>query len=207
MPAAERRAYLQADERRRQILQVAGRLFSERHYEAVSMAEVAREAGIARGLLHHYFGTKRELYLEVVRAMLAVPDDLFIAAGEGDEQRDEVLRETVDRWLRTIKANRGTWLASVGAQGYGRDPELEAVVQEARDRITDRLIALTWGPPERAPREVHALLNGYVAFADAVTADWLLRRRLSRAAVHQLLLQSLLSLVDHALPAIQADVS
>src|SRR6266487_1444027 len=82
----QRRAYLQADDRRQQILTVAARQFAERNYDAVSMEEVAKEAGIARGLLHHYFGAKRELYLEVVRAMLAVPDDLFIPAGGGDEK-------------------------------------------------------------------------------------------------------------------------
>lgn len=58
------------DERRAQILDCARRLFSERQYDAVSTIEVAREAGVTRGLLHHYFGTKRELYLEVVRTLL-----------------------------------------------------------------------------------------------------------------------------------------
>src|SRR5436190_21142166 len=96
MPAQvpqQRRAYLQADDRRQQILAVAARQFAERNYDAVSMEEVAKEAGIARGLLHHYFGAKRELYLEVVRAMLAVPDDLFIPAGGGDEKRVDVLSD------------------------------------------------------------------------------------------------------------------
>lgn len=199
--ASQRRTYLEAEERRAQILRVAAQLFSERHYDAVSTAEVAKEAGIARGLVNHYFRTKRELYVEVVRSMLAVPDDLFPASNGADEsERLAVLSDAVDRWLRTVKANRGTWLACIGAQGFGRDPELETVLEDARRQIIDQLIALAWGPPADAPLEVRALMRGYEGFAQAITADWLRTNRLPRRDVHDLLVQGLVALVDDALP-------
>ena len=62
------------DQRREQILDCAVRLFGERPYAAVSTTDIARAAGVARGLLNHYFGTKRDLYLEVVRRMVLMPD-------------------------------------------------------------------------------------------------------------------------------------
>ena len=64
---AVRRRRLEPDARREQILSVAVRLFGERGYAAVSTGDVAAGAGVARGLVNHYFGTKKELYLEVVR--------------------------------------------------------------------------------------------------------------------------------------------
>jgi AcrR family transcriptional regulator len=202
--ASQRRTYLEAEERRAQILRVAAQLFSERNYDAVSTAEVAREAGVARGLVNHYFRTKRELYVAVVRSMLEVPDDLFPAPADADEsERNAVLSDAVNRWLRTVKANRGTWLACIGAQGFGRDPELEAVLEDARRRIIDQLIALAWGPPSEAPPEVRALMRGYEGFAQAITADWLTSGRLPRREVHQLLVQGLVALVDEALPRIK----
>jgi AcrR family transcriptional regulator len=202
--ASQRRTYLEAEERRAQILRVAAQLFSERHYDAVSTAEVAEAAGVARGLVSHYFRTKRELYVEVVRSMLEVPDDLFPAPADADEsERNAVLSDAVDRWLRTVKANRGTWLACIGAQGFGRDPELEAVLEDARRRIIDQLIALAWGPPDQAPAEVRALMRGYEGFAQAITADWLTSGQLLRREVHQLLVQGLIALVDEALPRIE----
>jgi len=202
--ASQRRTYLEAEERRAQILRVAAQLFSERNYDAVSTAEVAREAGVARGLVNHYFRTKRELYVAVVRSMLEVPDDLFPAPADADEsERNAVLSDAVDRWLRTVKANRGTWLACIGAQGFGRDPELEAVLEDARRRIIDQLIALAWGPPSEATPEVRALMRGYEGFAQAITADWLTSGRLARREVHQLLVQGLVALVDEALPRIK----
>jgi len=202
--ASQRRTYLEAEERRAQILRVAAQLFSERNYDAVSAAEVAREAGVARGLVNHYFRTKRELYVAVVRSMLEVPDDLFPAPADADQsERNAVLSDAVDRWLRTVKANRGTWLACIGAQGFGRDPELEAVLEDARRRIIDQLIALAWGPPSEATPEVRALMRGYEGFAQAITADWLTSGRLPRREVHQLLVQGLVALVDAALPRIK----
>jgi AcrR family transcriptional regulator len=201
--ASQRRTYLGAEERRAQILRVAAQLFSERHYTAVSTAEVARAAGVARGLVNHYFRTKRELYVEVVRSMLEVPDDLFPAPPDADEsERNAVLSDAVDRWLRTVKANRGTWLACIGAQGFGRDPELEAVLEDARRRIIDQLIALAWGPPHEATPQVRALMRGYEGFAQAITADWLQNGRPTRREVHELLVQGLVALVDEALPKI-----
>src|SRR3954471_8478205 len=74
MPAtAPRRTRLEHDERREQILAAARRLFSERPPAEVSTIEVAKAAGVARGLLHHHSGTRRELYLEVLRSMLRDP--------------------------------------------------------------------------------------------------------------------------------------
>jgi hypothetical protein len=111
-----------------------------------------------------------------------------------------VLSDAVDRWLRTVKANRGTWLACIGAQGFGRDPELEAVLEDARRRIIDQLIALAWGPPADAPPQVRMLMRGYEGFAQAITADWLRTNKLPRRDVHELLVQGLVVLVDEALP-------
>jgi AcrR family transcriptional regulator len=202
--ASQRRTYLEAEERRAQILRVAAQLFSERTYDGVSTADIAKAAGVARGLVNHYFRTKRHLYVDVVRSMLEVPDDLFPAGADADEsERNAVLSDAVDRWLRTVKANRGTWLACIGAQGFGRDPELEQVLEDARRQIIDQLIALAWGPPQQATPEVRALMRGYEGFVQAITADWLQSGRPARRDVQQLLVEGLIALVDEALPKLE----
>lgn len=50
---------------RERILESALRLFSRRGYEEASVAEVAADAGVSKGLVYHYFDTKRDL-LEAV---------------------------------------------------------------------------------------------------------------------------------------------
>src|SRR3954466_5338279 len=59
---------LQTDERRRQLLEAGARVFTEHSYEDASMAEVARAAGISKGLLYHYFPSKRDLFVATLEA-------------------------------------------------------------------------------------------------------------------------------------------
>jgi AcrR family transcriptional regulator len=200
---APRWTRLEHDERRQQILSCARRLFSERSYDTVSTTEIAREAGITRGLLHHYFGTKRDLYLEVVRSLAELPPGVLEGEAVSGRDRDEVLAEAVDRYLEVARRNRRTWLATAGAQGFGRDPEVEAIVERAREQIADRLIALLGRDPANASPELRALIGAYAGFAQAATVEWLQRRRLSQEQVRELLLGSLLQLVREVLPRIE----
>jgi AcrR family transcriptional regulator len=188
-------ARLEPDQRRRQILAAARRLFSERGYSAVSTAEIAAEAGVARGLINHYFGTKRSLYVEVVREMVRFRSQPVPEYVDGATPQDR-LDESIDRWLEMVSRNREAWLAAVGAEGLGHDPEIEAVLDEAREEATARLIeTLGLGPVATAPPELHAVLRAYGGMAEAATREWLERDRWDRRQVASFLKASLPLLV------------
>jgi AcrR family transcriptional regulator len=194
---------LEHADRRAQILSCARKLFSERHYGAVSMSEVAEAAGVTRGLLHHYFGSKRDLYLEVVRSMLSLPSSLFAEAGESGDP-EAALSEAVDRWLKVVSRNRETFLAVAGTQEFGRDPEMEAIAEEARERSADQVIRiLRSGDPSAASPELRALVRAYAGFVLAATLDWLERRQLSRIQIQEMLVQGLLQLHREVLPRLE----
>jgi AcrR family transcriptional regulator len=193
---------LEHTERREQILACARRLFSERHYSAVSTADIAREAGVVRGLLHHYFGSKRELYLEVVRGMVRVPPPPLPEELEG-RPVEEVVADSVDRWLEMVRRNRGTWLAAIGAEGFGRDPDIERVLEEAREAAAARLTRVL-GMDGDAPSELRAVIRAYAGLAEGATREWLQRGRLSREQVHVLLTDTLLALAREVLPRVVA---
>ena len=55
--------------RRSQIVHAAAKVLGRQGYGATSLKDVAREAGVAPGLLHYYFESKEELLLEVVVAV------------------------------------------------------------------------------------------------------------------------------------------
>jgi len=57
------------EERKQQLLDAAARLFAERGYGATRIADICREAGVAKGLFYWYFPTKAELFTELVRVM------------------------------------------------------------------------------------------------------------------------------------------
>jgi TetR/AcrR family transcriptional regulator, fatty acid metabolism regulator protein len=60
MSAASSRAAAAAD-KRRQILDAAIRVFATRGFHACRVSDVADEAGVAYGLVYHYFGSKEEI--------------------------------------------------------------------------------------------------------------------------------------------------
>src|SRR4051794_2922845 len=68
-PAArEGRVRLDLDKRRAKLLDLGIELFSRQTYEDMSIDDLAAEAGISKGLLYHYFRSKRDFYVETVRA-------------------------------------------------------------------------------------------------------------------------------------------
>jgi AcrR family transcriptional regulator len=194
---------LEHDERREQILSCARRLFSDRHYSAVSTTEIAREAGVARGLLHHYFGTKRDLYAEVVRTMVRVPPPLP-DADVASRPIEDILDVTIGRWLEMVARNRGTWFAALGLEGLGRDPEIDAILEQAREEVVDRWVAILTvrgGDAAReAEPELRAAIRSHIGLAEASTREWLQRGRLSRDQTHTLITQTMLALVRDIVP-------
>jgi AcrR family transcriptional regulator len=195
---------LDHDERRRQILTCARRLFSERNYASVSTAEIASEAGVARGLLHHYFGTKRDLYLEVVRTLIRLPSNPVPLPGPG-RGLEQVIDESVGRWLDMIERNPSMWLAAVAAPGLGRDPEVETILDEAREQTAQRLIAAVHRPSAGPPSDqLRALIRAYSGFAETASVEWIVRGRLSRNQLHVMLVEAFLSIVRLVLPAVEA---
>ncbi len=201
--AAPRWQRLDHDQRRAQILACARTLFSERNYDAVSTTDIAREAGVARGLLHHYFGTKRDLYLEVVRLLVRMPSNPVPLQSPG-RGLEVVITESVERWMTMLERSRGTWLAAIGGRGLGRDLEVEGILDEAREQAADRLIeALQTYEAAQAPDELRATVRAYSGFAEAASVEWLLRERLTRDQVRTLLIQGFLSIVHDVLPAVQ----
>src|SRR5436853_7646623 len=64
------RTRLDIDLRRQQLVEVGMELFAKRPYDEVWVEEIAAAAGVSRGLLYHYFPTKRDFFVAVVRAQL-----------------------------------------------------------------------------------------------------------------------------------------
>lgn len=58
---------MQPGNQRARIVEAAYRVLAERGYQAASIKEIARAAGVAPGLIHYYFAPKEELLLAVLR--------------------------------------------------------------------------------------------------------------------------------------------
>lgn len=203
-PTAERESKrwhrLDSDERRAQILAAARRLFSERPYGEVSTIEIAAEAGVTRGLVHHYFGTKRSLYLEVVEELVGAPVlPLIEALSGGIVEAGSVpgWEPSVDAWMELIESNHQAWLLAISAGETGQDRAMHEILDNARERTASQVIAVLG--LDDSP-EVRALVRAFGGFAEEITREWLSRGRLSREQARLLLVGSLPLMVERLLP-------
>ncbi|ALG11481.1 TetR/AcrR family transcriptional regulator [Kibdelosporangium phytohabitans] len=192
---------LEPDARREQILVCAIRLFSERPYPAVSTTDIAQEAGVARGLINHYFGTKRDLYLEVVRRMVTIPSSAPQALPPGS--LEERIEASVNWFLDRVLRHSKTWLVAVG--GVGHDPDIERILAEADENAADRVLEFVGLTDVNEHREqLRAMVRAYAAMVKAAGREWVMGNHLSRDQVHLLLSQTLLTLVRDTFPKVRA---
>lgn len=192
------RRRLGPDVRREQILSVAVRLFGERGYADVSTTDVAQAAGVARGLVNHYFGTKKDLYLEVIRVMLTVPGDAVAGLPAGDlATRVDAL---VTWFLDVVSRHSTSWLAAIGAGGMTADPDVDRVIGEAIDTAADGVLEATGFAGTGSPA-LHAMARSYVWLSTSTAREWLQRGVLTRHQVHQLLAATLLSMATNVFAA------
>ncbi|MFL6121559.1 TetR/AcrR family transcriptional regulator [Actinophytocola sp.] len=196
MTTAGRRR-LEPDERREQILACAERLFGEHPYAAVSTTELAREAGVARGLINHYFGTKRDLYLEVVRRLVTIPRFAVDRLPEGPlEVR---VAAAVDWFLDGVSRNSKAWLAATG----GWDSDVEQILAGADETAADRVLEATGLAADA--NELRAMVRAYGGMAKAACREWLVRGELTRRQVRVMLSTTLLALIHDAAPRLRDD--
>ena len=70
LSSQEKRERLQRDARIQRILTASQRLFSTQAYDAIAIEDLAAAAGMSKGLLYHYFESKRDLYVATVAHVL-----------------------------------------------------------------------------------------------------------------------------------------
>lgn len=198
----EPRRRMAPDARRAQILAVARRHFGAAGYATVSISDIAAEAGVARALIHHYFGGKRQLHLEVVRQMMVVPAS--VSERLPPTSPEERLSICVDRWLEVVERNREMWLSAIGLEAPGNDPEIDRIMLEADEIATDRILeaAMMSGPGE-GRRKLRAMIRAHSAMLKAASREWLVRGTLSRSDLHIMLTRTVLHLLDTVFPAVR----
>ena len=88
---------LSEEARREQLLELGVELFGQHSYEDVSIDGLALQAGISKGLLYHYFGSKRLYYVAVVREATDQLLEALAVPTEGDPE--ERLRLALEGWF------------------------------------------------------------------------------------------------------------
>lgn len=190
----ETRVRLDVEERRKQLVALGIELFAERTYDDVSIDELAHAAGISKGLLYHYFPTKRDFYVATVRAAAAQLVERTNVAPQVDPA--ERLRAGLDAYLDYVITHAGSYSALLRS-GVGADAEVARIVDETRETLCARMVEGI--PIEARGPKVRLALRGWLGFVEAATLDWLdAKRRVSREGLRDLLAAVLLRAVESA---------
>jgi len=184
---------LQVDERRRQLLELGARLFATHSYSELSMARIAREAGISKALVYHYFPSKQDFFV----ATLQQGAEEIARRTEPDPELPpmEALAGSIDGFLGWIEENETAYRKLM--ESVGTVPEVKTLIDALRDATSARILeGLGAGDP--APPKLRAATRAWLWFMDGVILDWLEHRDMSRAEVRDLLLASLAGSISAA---------
>ncbi|HET6507273.1 MAG TPA: TetR/AcrR family transcriptional regulator [Baekduia sp.] len=185
---------LAPDARREQLVQLGLELLGATPYDQVSIESIARAAGISKGLLYHYFPTKADFVVAVLRHSY---DELSRRMAEADG-----LDGALDAFLGYVEERATGFFAVLHARAGG-EPAIRAVLEAHRaarvDRIVDVAAALTGTSREEIASPTLTLaIEGWLFFCDGVVGGWLERGEPSRADVLRLLRENLLASVAAA---------
>jgi AcrR family transcriptional regulator len=176
------RTRLEVDERRAQLLALGLEHFSARAYDEVSIDEIAEAAGISKGLIYHYFPTKRDFYAAVIRK--AASDLLDRTVPDESLAPIDRLKAGLDAYLLYVE-RRGPAYSALLRGGIGSDAEVAAIVEETRQQFLARLVA---GMPIAVPSaQLRTVLRGWIGFVEAASLDWVDHRDLDRTEIRELL--------------------
>ncbi|MFJ5172837.1 TetR/AcrR family transcriptional regulator [Streptomyces griseoviridis] len=191
------RRRLSTQERREQLLAVGARLFSESPYDDVWIEQVAEIAGVSRGLLYHYFPTKRDFFAAVVEReserMLRMTE-----AVPGVPAREQ-LAAGLDTYLEYVHAHAHGFRAFHRADATG-DQAVRKVYQRALAAQERQILAALAADPEfgaavRDRPDAALAVRGWLAFTTAVCLEWLRGPGLSREQVRDLCARALLGVI------------
>ena len=187
MSATRRYQRLDPATRREQILDAANELFAERGYDEVTIDDIAKGAGVARGLVHHYFGGRKDVYLALLERLGAVrEEELQPPVGRSARAR---VADSVSRWLDWTGANRTIYLGTIAPGEDLGDPDVRRAIAELVRRAVAQVAAFHADIAEDSPRLRHAL-ECWTGLNRAATRRWL-RGEATREATQELLASTL----------------
>jgi AcrR family transcriptional regulator len=160
---------LPAPRRRRQLLDVALRVFGEHGFHSASMDDVAEAAGVTKPVLYQHFGSKRELYLELLRDVGQQLIDEVTGAARAAHHPHEQVEAGFAAYFRFVAAHVDAFRLLFGGS-LQPDEEFAAVaerVEESIAAVIAELIDVDLDPEERL-----VLAHGVIGLAEGTSRYW-----------------------------------
>jgi TetR/AcrR family transcriptional regulator, fatty acid metabolism regulator protein len=164
-----------ATDKRRLILDAAVRVFARRGYHGSRVGDIASEAGVAHGLLYHYFASKDEVLETVFRENFGELLERFRAVEASDEPAPEKLEGIAKILLRTWRNDPD--LVTVMVREVARSPQLQSQVDEVGEAFVILQRVIEQGQADGAFRgDLDARLASWIVYGglEEVLTGWVL---------------------------------
>ncbi|MFB7717138.1 MULTISPECIES: TetR/AcrR family transcriptional regulator [unclassified Nocardia] len=162
------RRRLSPDERRRQLIDSAARLFATHDYPTVHMEDVANAAGISRALLYRHFPSKPELFAAVYQQ--AAEQLLVDTSLDPDIPLADQIAAGLDVHFDYFEANAKTVV--VANRLLIGDPAIQAIITGELATLRERMLDVLG--VEGQPRQLFsAVIMSWLTFVRVLTVEWL----------------------------------
>lgn len=160
------RARLGAEDRRRQLIGIGLQLLATRPLHQITIDEVAASAGISRSLLFHYFPTKQDYFVAVVR--VASKRLLKRIAPDHDGPAGTQIQAIVTDYVRYIERRREPYVALF--RSPGADDWVRSIHEETQDALARRVVEAL--RPRPASNTVELVVRAWWSFAEELAITW-----------------------------------
>ena len=173
-----------SDEKAQAILEAARACLGERGYAATTIAEIATQAGVSRGLLHYYFKSKEELLAQVVRAGTDAHAELLEPMFARSESADDLaeglvgaVRAIVESDPTFVNLSMECWTLAHESSLVAR--ELEDLYRQLRDAVCEGLEEAKGRDIIQPAIPLNALATLLLALTDGLVMQFLIHPELA----------------------------
>jgi AcrR family transcriptional regulator len=166
-----------SEEKRRLLLDAAVRAFARRGYHATRVGDIAEEAGVAHGLIYHYFSSKEEVLDTIFRETWSELLDAIHDVEESGEPAREQLRQVAAIMLRSWR--RCPDLVRVLVREVARSPQMQRQAAEVAPLFDAIERIVTRGQNEGELRaELDPKLAAWIVYGalEEILTGWVLGR-------------------------------
>jgi AcrR family transcriptional regulator len=191
-----KRARTAIGDRRQLIIDAARKLFASRPYDQVTTSEIAKNAGVAYGLIAHHFENKRGLYLAVMNEIaVEIAAVQLTPPPEGASLLDQ-LRHALRNHVAYIDTYSDSFVALLRG-ALGADVEHQAAMDRLRWLGAERIL-LALGISEPIPPALRTAMRGWVGYLDEMMIDRITHRDVDADVLVELATATLLTTLRSA---------
>ncbi|MGH7611061.1 MAG: TetR/AcrR family transcriptional regulator [Candidatus Dormibacteria bacterium] len=165
-----------AEQVRRQILEGAARAFARSGFQATSVPEIARSAGVSVGLLYRYFASKAELFTAMCQSEMAAEQEALRESLARIANPTERLRHGVEHYLQLLGEPKGAPLILGALAEAPANAEVREVVRLRRKMLMEFIRGYLHAGREAGEvagdLDLELCAEGIAVMLDGAVASW-----------------------------------